>query len=273
MIQYFKKYYLVLLLGILFFSQCVPPQEKEIISDINLDIQDKILQNILSFQDKGQRDSLYKYFNHENPAYRYKAVLAFASTTDSLGIDSLGKKLQDNALMVRNAAAFALGQIGNIRAEKYLLNAYERNDSTGIFHQFNATVMEAIGKCGSDSTLTLLTSVKSFTEADSALNLGQALGIYRYALRGIVRAEGTTKMINNVINSTLPKELRSVSAHYLARAKNIYVDSIKASNIARIFSLENNINIKAPLALALGKQKLLMQKLRYSMLMTTPIIA
>ncbi|MBP7821995.1 MAG: peptidylprolyl isomerase [Saprospiraceae bacterium] len=255
-----KKIYYFFLFSIictLIYTGCVPPQEDTIQSDLSLNLQDITLQHIFDLQDKRLRDSLYTYFHHSNPAYRYQSVLAFGSIKDSLAIDSLAGMLKDNVLQVRNAAAFALGQIGNVKAERHLLNAYERTDSVGIYHPFNAAIMEAIGKCGSDSTLSLLASVKGFTKADSILLLGQTLGIYHYSLRGIIRPEGTQKMFNYVTDTSYNDQVREVSSSYLARAKSIYIDSLKAVALCNVLKIEKNITIKANLALAIGKSKTL----------------
>ena len=94
-----KKIYYFFLFSIictLIYTGCVPPQEDTIQSDLSLNLQDITLQHIFDLQDKRLRDSLYTYFHHSNPAYRYQSVLAFGSIKDSLAIDSLagfaGKK-------------------------------------------------------------------------------------------------------------------------------------------------------------------------------------
>ena len=78
---------------------------------------DQTLVAIADLQDRRLSDSLYQFFNHENPEYRRDAVLAFASIQDTLAIERLGNVLEtDSDSNVRSAAAFALGQTGTVKS-------------------------------------------------------------------------------------------------------------------------------------------------------------
>ena len=47
-----------------------------------MDLKDLELRQIYDFQDQRKSDSLYIWFRHKNPTYRYAAVTAFASIQD-----------------------------------------------------------------------------------------------------------------------------------------------------------------------------------------------
>lgn len=44
-------------------------------------------------------------------------------------------------------------------------------------------ILEALGKCGSDSTLSLICNISSYTPDDTLLLYGQMLAFYRFGLR------------------------------------------------------------------------------------------
>ena len=87
---------LLLVVNFLFTnSGCVPPIEEKL-TEINVDFKDKTQQKLMNFQDKHLSDSLFTYFRHKDPTYRYLSAMAFASIQDSLAIDSLANLLHDD---------------------------------------------------------------------------------------------------------------------------------------------------------------------------------
>ena len=115
--------------------------------------------------------------------YHEKALAIRLKLKDKKGLDSLARLLKDEFPDVRIAAAYALGQIGESRAENMLLAAFESQDTVGAFAKFNATIMEAVGKCGTAKRLKDLCDISTFKMTDTILLTGQAYGIYRYGLR------------------------------------------------------------------------------------------
>ena len=173
---------IILLSGVLFLVKCVPPSE-EGVTDIYVDFTDPRIQQLYDLQDRGQTDSLYRYFQHKDATYRYMAAMAFASIKDTTAVDSLVRMLYDPVDQVRVAAAYSLGQIGSPSAEEPLLNAFDRTDTSGVSRYFNAAVLEAVGKCGRENLVEKLGTISTYTLKDTALLEGQAWGLYRYALR------------------------------------------------------------------------------------------
>ena len=214
---------------------CLPPSN-EIKTDITLEFSDATFKKIREFQDRQQIDSLYPFFRHDDPTYRYFAALAFGSIKSAQTIDSLAVLLQDPIDKVRAAAAFAIGQIGDETGETILINAF---DTTGVLLQNNKAVLEAVGKCGGEEMLKALSTITTYNAKDTALLEGQALGLYRYALRDQVVKEGTEKMLVYVADQAYPSSVRLVAANYLSRAKNIKLDSLQGDLIADCFFIQN----------------------------------
>ena len=243
-----------ILLTLFFLTACVPPTE-EILTDVNIDFKnDKLLQRIYTFQDQQAVDSLVPFFENEDPTYRYAAAMAFASIKDATALERLYLLLADEIEEVRIAAAYAIGQIGNPSAEQALISAYNSEDSTLQDQKYNATVLEAVGKCGSLPFLKSLSTIKSFTRSDTLLLEGQAWGIYRYALREMVLPSGTKRMAEVLTKKGYPNSVRLIAANYLARAKKIKVDSF-ARPLAKLLFTENDPNIRMALVLGLGKSQ------------------
>ena len=242
-----------LFLSLLLLYQCMPYQEEKI-TEINYDLKDPLVQKIVSLQDEQIIDSLYPYFRHKDPTYRYTAALAFASIKDSTALDSLAILLQDDVQEVRIAAAYAMGQTGSSASEAVLINAFRSQDSMLFDATFNREVLEAVGKSASPTYLQALSTISTYRPTDTLLLEGQAWGIYRYGLRGHTIPEGTQKMVDFLIQSGYPNSVRFIAANYLARAKNILIDTF-ANPLSQIVVQETDPRIRMALALALGKTK------------------
>lgn len=250
-----KKPILLLLLAYaLWQSGCIPPNEEKM-TDVKVDLKDPLFQKIHDLQDRRQADSLYFYFRNPDPTYRYLAATAFGSVRKPEAIDSLAILLKDEVPEVRAAAAYALGQIGDAKAEPLLLQSFERTDTIGVYKKSNRAILEAIGKVGSLDNLKLLSTVTTYQPKDTMLLEGQAYGIYRYLLRDITSKEGTERMLYLAANSVYPESVRYVAANYLARAKGLQIDSVAVEPLIQTINGEKNPDIRMTLAIALGKAK------------------
>ncbi len=248
-----RKNLLLLFLPVLLLGHCMPVQEENL-TEINYDLKDELLQKMLNFRDQRQTDSLVVFFQHKDPTYRYAAALAMGSVQDQLALEGLTKLLDDKVERVRSAAAFAIGQIGDASSEQALISAFGMEDSLGKSDLFYKTVLEAVGKSASPQYLTLLSTVKSYLRTDTALLMGQTLGIYRYGLRGIIQPEGTERMMEILVEPGYPDEVRLVAANYLARFPQVRLDSLSLPLI-KAYDNTNDSETRMALALALGKSR------------------
>lgn len=210
-----KKWIVALLLTYALWQiGCVPPSEEKM-TDIKLDLKDPQFQKVMDLQDRQQLDSLYIYFRHPNPTFRYLAAAAFGSIRKPEAIDSLAILLKDEVAEVRAAAAYALGQTYNIQAEPLLIQAFESRDTAGVYKKSNRAILEAIGKCGTAESLQFLSTIKSYQPKDTALLEGQVYGIYRFMSRDtpIVSQVGTDRMLYLAGNSVYPESVRYVAVN------------------------------------------------------------
>ncbi len=233
---------------------CVAPSD-EILSEISIDYTDPLFREIHDYQDRQLKDSLYLFFRHEDPTYRYLAAMAFGSIKDSTANDSLALLLNDPIDEVRAAAAYAIGQAGAVSGETLLLEAFSREDTAGQYWKANRAILEAIGKCGTEENLRALSTISTYQPTDTLLLEGQAWGIYRYALRRIVLPEGTARALALVADQQYPQRVRFIASHYLARAEHIKVDSLAGQSLIQTMDNEQDPRIRMNLAIALGKVK------------------
>lgn len=254
----------LMLVTLIAAKSCVPPEfGKEEYGNIALDFNDKNIQTIYNLQERQSVDSLLLFLNHENPTYRYVAATAFGSLKSKKTLDSLASRLHDEFIEVRIAAAYALGQIGDNRAESLLMKAYQNRDTTGVYAKLNGTIMEAVGKCGSMNGLNNLCRIKTFKMSDTALLEGQSYGIFRYGMRDSFSSESIRTMVSFVDNPSYPHNVRLIAANYLARLKTKF-DSTVIAPLGRVALVEKNDDIRMAIAKTLGKA--------YNQLIALPVI-
>ncbi len=241
----------------IFTTSCLPPStgpsEEDKLLEVKIDFNDATTQKIYTLQDRLATDSLFGYCQHKNPTYRYMAAMAFASIQDKKALPVLENLLKDNVDLVRIAAAFSIGQMGDSISQNALITAFQQTDTLGKSQKLNATILEAVGKCAAPRFLKSIATVSTYNNTDTLLLEGQAWGIYRYALRNVVAPEGTKKMVETVANNRLPNNVRFVAASYLLRAKEIVIDSVAAVQLSSTMSSETDYRIRMGIASALGK--------------------
>ena len=197
------------------------------VAKIEIDFNDAVVQQIVALRSKRSENgadlaTLRTYLALENPMHRYTAVWVLASIQDTAMIEDLSKMLRDEQVSIRTMAAFALGQTKHPRAGDVLSAAFQQ-DST---REVQAAILEAIGRCGTAEQLQYLATSRPYPLKDTLLLEGLALGIYRYAIRGMIYNEGTEKILNDFVsNARMPPSARFVSANYLARMTNIDVSA------------------------------------------------
>jgi cyclophilin family peptidyl-prolyl cis-trans isomerase/HEAT repeat protein len=254
---YMKTWYkgiLTLSVGIaLLMGACVPVEEKvEVPFDISIS-QPKIRQ-VFTLQNAQQKDSLILLLASEDASLRYAAARAFASFQDTSALQALLPLLTDPQGDVRMMAAIAVGQMGSTKAEGPLTAAFDGRDSARLYERANSMILESMGKIGNAQFLRALSTISTYQSIDTLLLLGQVRGIYRYALRDMVDAEGTTTMMRYLADPAIPIQVRIIAANYLQRAKGLDLTP-HADQLIASWHGESNPYLRICLAAALGKVK------------------
>ena len=234
-----------------FISACAPLEEN--ISEVEININDEVIQKIFTFRDRQEIDSLMGYFNHPDPVYRYLSALSFGSIQDTAAVQNLAKMLKDPTDIVRSAAAFAIGQTKAENSEAYLLEAFNRYDTSGYYKKANRAILEAIGKLGQPDMLENLSTITTYGLKDTTLLEGQLWGIYRFGLRNMLSEAGTKRMVEIATNFKYPKSVRLIAGNYLARF-DVPLDTFKTI-LAQTYSRNEDPNIRMAMAIALGKAR------------------
>jgi len=233
---------------------CVPASESELY-DKPLGLEDPEIKTIFNHQNDLKIDSLAKLFGDKNIYIRSNAAKAFGSMKVTGSAFRLRELLDDESLQVGKNAAFSIGQIGGVSAEKDLVSAFIRKDSTlNLNNDFNSIVLESIGKVGDLDNLKNIATVSSYSSEDDKLLVGQARAIYRYALRDIYDKSGSDKMIELLTNTNMPETARLYAANYFYRAKTIDIEDYKFQLLKTLES-DFSTDIKMACAAALGKTK------------------
>lgn len=247
------RFILLIVVGLLFYcSACVPPSQ-EIKTEVTLNWKDPVFQQIKEMEYQSEKDSLYAYFTHQDPTYRYLAAMAFASIQDSTALDSLALLLKDPVDEVRAAAAFAIGQTRSLLGEALLTDAFSRTDTAGDFRLANQAILEAIGKCGSPEMLDALVSISTYTPTDTLLLEGQSWGIYRYALREITTQGGTALLLKYATDPAYPPTVRFIAGHYLGRTPELTFDSLAGTMLGQTLTATTDPKLRMTMAKALAK--------------------
>ena len=140
-------FFCCLFIFITIISSCIPDVTDNSAS-FEISLSDPEIQKIIDLGDKRDIKSLYKYLRDQNAAYRYQATLIFASIKSAEANDSLLVLLNDKNMQVRSAAAYAIGQSGDVTVALKLIAAFRGKDTLGVNNIFNANILEAVGKTG-----------------------------------------------------------------------------------------------------------------------------
>lgn len=242
-----------IVLPLLILGGCMP-SEKQPSRQIRLGWEDPVVRNILDLQDRRALDSLYTWFGHEDPTYRYYAVEAMASVGDSTSVSHLAPMLSDPDPLIRLRAVYALGQIRSEAATLPLLAAFDPWDSLGMSAPMNAAILEAVGKAGNAEYLEDMSSVRTYELEDSTYLIGQAKGIFQFALRGQSHPLATSRMAALLASEQAPREARFYAGHYLARAPDIRLDTL-ILEMVNALRADPDPQFRMVLALAIGRSQ------------------
>lgn len=205
---------------------------------------DPIIREIHDLADHRDIDGLLPFLRDSNLNYRGETLMALGSV-QAIGIsDSIVKAMDSEIDMIRIAGAFALGQTYHETSAAQLRKLLESEESPLVL----GMMYDALGKCGTEDDLTWL--------AEQNLKLqqteGQAMGIFRFALRGIVNEEGNNRMLTLCSSGSSLAGLTYASYH-LGRYANLEWLQNNAILIRQVLDKERNSIIRSQLVKAVIK--------------------
>lgn len=214
--------YTILVCGwiMILFHGCIP-EEKVEYDGVDLDFRSSLYKSVYDHQVAQQIDSLLQFTSHEDPTVRYLVARAFSSYQNGEALDSLYKLLNDPDQKVSSAAAYSLGQIKDGRAVNSLLQSFKAQDTSRIYNDHNATVLEAVGKLADSTLLNSIATVSSYGVHDTTLLLGQTRAIYQAALRGILTDDMKKNVLDKVTEVKYPESVRTIAANVLLRNPDV----------------------------------------------------
>ena len=247
-----NRFYLFALLGyIVLHSACVPPGAKND-QEVVIDVANTSHQVIFDIQDHRMVDSLLSLLASTDVTTRFIAVQALASVQEEKVVPKLGELLvEDPSVKVRQAAAYALGQLGTTSAEEVLVASFRNQDTTTYNTALGATILEAVGKCGSVGSLALLADVNTYQVTDDHLLLGQVRAIYRFAQRGKTDKLASGLMIRRILRKDAPLATRRVAGQFISRFAPDLSENIPP--LLAMLDTDEDPEIRMSIATALGK--------------------
>jgi cyclophilin family peptidyl-prolyl cis-trans isomerase/HEAT repeat protein len=158
-----------------------------------------LLLRILEWQDAREADSLIRALQTSSgegsELVRARAALALASVQSKKAIEPLAKVLNDENPTARSMAAFALGQLGVVSATNTSKDPVEAAE-TALLQRWDTekeltvrvAILEALGKCGGQTTIIRLTNNTEIKNPATPKSLTAAalLAIARLGLRKIM---------------------------------------------------------------------------------------
>jgi cyclophilin family peptidyl-prolyl cis-trans isomerase/HEAT repeat protein len=218
------------------YAQQFTPQEKEI-----LQLQD---------QRSPGDGKLASYLPSTDAHLRFLAVRAFANIQDTSSLRLLLPLSHDRVNAVRAVTAFALGQIGGDSAEQTLCRALTVEQDSAV----RSRVLEALGKCGSASTVD---SVLMCSETNSIISQSDiALSLARFAIREIKSERAIWKCFEYL--QSVDAAVRSNALYALWRSAPyglIDIEIAKHVELLDSLSRDSNADVRLNCAALLARSK------------------
>lgn len=242
----------VFLFGLAF--ACVPPSDTEEVEGVVVDLNDPVSRLIYEHQNARNADSLLVYLSHENSSYRYLATRAFGSfpqVPDEV-VDRLSVLLGSRNELIRESAAYALGQTGIARVADTLTAAF---DADGVYRSYNAALLAAIGKTGDAKLQGNISNISTYTNKDTSMIAGQAWSLLYFARRKLQSAAGDKRMLDLIQDKSAPIEARHPAAFFLQRFK-VDADSVANRGLRELLRTNTDPDILMGVVRTIGRQEL-----------------
>lgn len=203
--------------------------------------EDAKMQQLFEAQDKRETEVILPFLKDKETWYRSAAAEALGSVQDAEHVDALFPLLEDADASVRKAAAYAIGQ----HYERYTFIPLQAALETEGEAEVRKQILDAMGKLVSEEQANLLAAYEA---TDDISTLGQAMGLYRLAVRGVKSDEIIAKVIELIAHND--EKVRLYAAHYLGRSAGLYLTAQYPLIIAQI-KKEKHDEVRAALTVSL----------------------
>jgi cyclophilin family peptidyl-prolyl cis-trans isomerase len=137
---------------------------------------------------------LLKWLKDPDPNYRGEALFCLGSVQPAGLADTIFTAMQVEQERVRMIGAWALGQTLQVSAVPVLRNILARDTNALV----RGMCYEALGKCGNEEDLNFIAAFECPLQETE----GQAMGIFRFGLRGITSIAGNSRILKLMESGT-----------------------------------------------------------------------
>jgi len=199
---------------------------------------DSIIRKIHDLADRRDAGGLLPYLKSHDPNYRGEALFCLGSV-QAIGIaDTIYAAMQVGEERVRMMGAWALGQTNHPSAVAVLKKVLEK-DTNGLVR---GMCYEALGKCGTEEDLNFIAAI----DCPLLETEGQAMGIFRFGMRGITSVTGNARMLN-LINSGTSLTGSVYASYFLGRYAGMDWLQTVPAEIEQAFKKERNEEVRSNL--------------------------
>lgn len=246
----YSKLLIFSLIAVGVFS-CVPPSDSKVNNVAEQDFNNPLALRIYGLQQEQNLDSLLYFMESEDPMARFCATRAFGSFRTPKAIPAIRAILKDTVPSIKKEAVYVAGQLGDESLANDVVALFQADLSEEINFDLNKAILESIGKIGTETHLSFLSSSKSYPKEYTALNEGKAHAYYQFSLRGLKNPD-VTKEVIKFATEDYSDETRMIAANYLLRTKELDLAENKFQLLQALFK-EENPDVRMGLSAAVAK--------------------
>jgi cyclophilin family peptidyl-prolyl cis-trans isomerase len=199
---------------------------------------DSVIRQIHDLADRRDAEGLLPYLRSGNPNYRGEALFCFGSIQPAGFCDSIRATMKTDMERVRMMGAWALGQTNRPEAVPVLREILETETNPLV----RGMCYDALGKCGGEEDLNFIAGIECPLQETE----GQAMGIFRFGMRGITTVTGNMRILK-IISSGTSLTGMIYASYYLGRYAGMDWLQTVPQEILKIYENERNTEVKSNL--------------------------
>ncbi len=216
------------------------------ISSVSIRQIDDNIKQVYTAVNNHDKEKILSLVQSSSPGVRANAIYAWASLGDTSNRYLIVQYLDDTTEQVRKAAAYALGLTRSREVQDFLIKRYYNEPSP----QVRAELLEAIGRCGSESGLYLMSKIK-ISSLDTTVLKGLAYGLVRFSVRGTVSKHSTEQALRILSSPQTPDNIkRIISFYFLSPAVDV---SHIFKSLINVYNQTDDKYVKANILKAIGE--------------------